>query len=164
MAGLSNENPVGSRAVAPGAGGSRCRAGAVRLARVLHTSALATYANGSFFMGTVVALTATQGAQLIIPATCLISAWAGRPRDSGLIEYLTRLARQDGSSVTEVVPLRADAWLDVAYLMSATSGMDLASAHTAVVAADRHVPVIADATTAAVLAVVAPAVTVEALP
>jgi hypothetical protein len=136
----------------------------VRLARVLHTSALATYANGSFFMGTVVALTATQGAQLIIPATCLISAWARRPRDSGLIEYLTRLARQDGSSVTEVVALRADAWMDVAYLMSSSAGLDLASAHAAVVATDRQVPVIADARTAAALAAVAPAVTVEALP
>jgi hypothetical protein len=136
----------------------------VRLARVLHSSALVTYANGSFFMGTVVALTATQGAQLIIPATCLITAWARRPKDSGLIEYLTRLARQDGSSVTEVVPLRADAWLDVAYLMSAASGLDLASAHAAVVATDRHVPVIADARTAGLLRVVAPSVTVEALP
>jgi hypothetical protein len=136
----------------------------VRLARVLHTSALATYANGSFFMGTVVALTATQGAQLIIPATCLVSAWARRPRDSGLIDYLTRLARQDGSSVSEVVPLRADAWKDVACLMSSPACLDLASAHTAVVATGRQVPVIADARTAAALAAAAPAVTVEALP
>lgn len=136
----------------------------MRLARVLHTSALSTYANGSFFMGTVVALTATQGAQLIIPATCLISAWARHPKDSGLIEYLTRLARQDGSPVSEVVPLRADGWLDVAHLMSAASGLDLASAHTAVVATNRQVPVIADARTAGLLTEVTPAVTIEALP
>lgn len=131
---------------------------------MLHTSALSTYANGSFYMGTVVALTATQGSQLIIPTTCLISAWARRPKDSGLIEYLTRLARQDGSPVTEVVPLRADRWLEVAYLMSAGAGLDLASAHAAVVAAGRQVPMIADARTAELLAKVAPTVTVEALP
>ena len=136
----------------------------MRLARVLHTSALVTYANGSFFMGTVVALTETEGAQLIIPATCLVSAWARRPKDSGLIEYLTRLARHDGSAVTEVVPLRADGWLDVAYLMAAASGLDLATAHAAVVATNRQLSMIADARTAELLARVAPAVTIEALP
>jgi len=68
------------------------------------------------------------------------------------------------SPVPEDTPLPADGWLDVAYLMSAAAGLDLASAHAAVVATDRHVPVIADARTAGLLRVVAFSVTVEALP
>jgi hypothetical protein len=115
-------------------------------------------------MGAVVALTNIPGAQLIIPVSCLITAWSSQPKDVGLIDYLTRLARQDGSATTEVVPLQTESWPAIARLMTHSNRMDLATAHAAAVAMDRRVPLITDAPTARTLNRFAPDVSIDVLP